>query len=99
MNGDSYDLLDALDALHEKCLDGYRISIFYDPRDQTSWLTWAPPEAPANAEAGRGHKGSIFDRDIFVKAVRQFVLDADRIRSLKQFQARHEPPPLEEGGD
>lgn len=95
-NEDSYDLQDALEALYEKCLDGYRISIVYDPRDKTSWLTWAHPGAAANSDAGRGHRGVIFEPDVFRQAVRQFILDATRIKNLHDFRRTHEPPTLED---
>ena len=91
---DSYDLVDALDALHEKCLAGYRVAIYYDPRDNTSWLTWAPAGAPQNSETGRGIRGIVFDKDIFPQQVRQFIIDATRIKSLRAFRKNYEPPVL-----
>ena len=89
---DSYEVVDALDALNEKCLDGYRIAMYFDPRDGTSWLTWAPPGAAVNSEAGRGLHGVIFERDVFTQGVRQLILDIERIRSLKEFRDHHVPP-------
>lgn len=94
MNGaDSFNLHEALAALDEKCIDGYRVAIYYDPSDQTSWLTWTPPKTSANADAGRGIKGSIFEEDVFIRLVRQFVIDAERIQNLRDFQGRHTGPP------
>lgn len=88
MTSDAYELADAVEALNEKCLEGYRIAIYFDPTEGqsgTSWITWRAPDASANAEAGRGLPGSVFDRKNFCESVRQLVLDIDRIRSLRKF--------------
>lgn len=92
MNQDEiYELLDALDALNEKCLEGYSISLKYDPGFEAFWLKWSPPASEEHSWSGRGLKGKddAFTPDAFVRLVRDFVRDAERIKSLKSFRDRH----------
>ena len=87
---DSYDLIEAMDALYEKTVDGYGIDLSYDPVNHTSWLKWTPPGKDASYNSGRGVRGSIFDRRVLIAMVRQFVLDAKRIREMQNLQDNYE---------
>lgn len=86
-----YEFLDALEALNEKCLEGYSINLKYDPEFEAFWLKWSPPHSDEESWSGRGIKGcdEAFTADAFTRLVRDFVRDADRITNLRDFQDRH----------
>lgn len=87
-----YELLDALDALTEKCLEGYHIRIEYDPEIKGFWLRWAPPISCDEVWSGRGVQGpeQAFTTQSILHLVREFLKDAERIKNLREFQKHYD---------